>query len=113
MKKILFRKLLIDYLSFFLIALLGSSIVVWVFQAVNYLDIMIEDGRDYTIYINYSLLNFPKILSKLLPFVLFFSKSEIYENSLVEMYFFNPPILNFSSTNKMKFEEAFIELLVL
>ena len=73
MKKILFRKLLIDYLSFFLIALLGSSIVVWIFQAVNYLDIMIEDGRDYTIYINYSLLNFPKILSKLFPFVLFFS----------------------------------------
>jgi len=73
MKKILFRKLLIDYLSFFLIALLASSIVVWVFQAVNYLDIMIEDGRDYTIYINYSLLNFPKILSKLFPFVLFFS----------------------------------------
>ena len=73
MKKILFRKLLIDYLSFFLIALLGSSVVVWVFQAVNYLDIMIEDGRDYAIYINYSLLNFPKIFSKLLPFVLFFS----------------------------------------
>ena len=73
MKKILFRKLLIDYLSFFLIALLASSIVVWVFQAVNYLDIMIEDGRDYTIYINYSLLNFPKILSKLFPFVIFFS----------------------------------------
>ena len=73
MKKILFRKLLIDYLSFFLIALLGSSVVVWVFQAVNYLDIMIEDGRDYTIYINYSLLNFPKILSKLFSFVLFFS----------------------------------------
>ena len=73
MKKMLFRKLLVDYLSFFLIALLASSIVVWVFQAVNYLDIMIEDGRDYTIYINYSLLNFPKILSKLFPFVLFFS----------------------------------------
>ena len=73
MKRILFRKLLIDYLSFFFIALLASSVVVWVFQAVNYLDIMIEDGRDYKIYINYSLLNFPKILSKLYPFVLFFS----------------------------------------
>jgi len=73
MKKILFRKLLIDYLSFFLVALLGSSIVVWIFQAVNYLDIMIEDGRDYKIYIYYSLLNFPKIMSKLYPFVLFFS----------------------------------------
>ena len=93
MKKILFRKLLIDYLSFFLIALLGSSIVVWVFQAVNYLDIMIEDGRDYTIYINYSLLNFPKILSRLFPFVLFFSIYHItskfeYNNELLILWNF-------------------------
>ncbi len=73
MKKILFRKLISDYLAFFTIALLSTSVVVWVFQAVNFLDIMIEDGRDYLIYINYSLLNFPKILSKLFPFVLFFS----------------------------------------
>ncbi len=73
MKKLLFRNLLLSYLSFFLIALFSSSIVIWVFQAVNFLDIMIEDGRDYIIYINYSLLNFPKILSKLFPFVLFFS----------------------------------------
>ena len=73
MKKMLFRKLLLDYMSFFLIALLSTSIIIWVFQAVNYLDIMIEDGRDYMVYIKYSLLNFPKILSKLFPFVLFFS----------------------------------------
>ena len=93
MKKILFRKLLIDYLSFFLIALLGSSVVVWVFQAVNYLDIMIEDGRDYLIYINYSLLNFPKILSRLYPFVLFFSIFHItskieYNNELLILWNF-------------------------
>ena len=84
MKKILFRKLLLDYMRFFLIALFSSSIVVWVFQAVNYLDIMIEDGRDYSVYINYSLLNFPKILNKLFPFVLFFSLFQItskYENN--------------------------------
>ena len=73
MKKILYRKLLLDYMSFFLIALISSSTIIWVFQAVNFLDIMIEDGRDYIVYINYSLLNFPKILSKLYPFVLFFS----------------------------------------
>ena len=73
MKKILFRKLLGDYLSFFLISLFCSSIIIWVFQAVNYLDIMIEDGRDYLVYINYSLLNFPKIVSRLFPFVVFFS----------------------------------------
>ena len=73
MKKLLFRKLLLSYMSFFLIALLSSSIVIWVFQAVNFLDIMIEDGRDYLIYVNYSILNFPKILTRLFPFVIFFS----------------------------------------
>ena len=73
MKKILFRKLLHDYIKFFSIALFCTSIVIWVFQAVNYLDIMIEDGRGYWVYIKFSLLNFPKIVSKLYPFVLFFS----------------------------------------
>ena len=73
MEKILFKKILYDCLSFFLISLVSASIVVWVFQAVNYLDIMIEDGRDYLVYVNYSLLNFPKIITKLIPFVLFFS----------------------------------------
>ena len=73
MKKILYRKLLKDYLTFFFIALISTSIVIWVFQAVNFLDIMIEDGRDYLVYINFSLLNFPKILSKVFSFSLFFS----------------------------------------
>tara|TARA_A100001011_G_scaffold395687_1_gene491459 strand:- start:1137 stop:2288 length:1152 start_codon:yes stop_codon:yes gene_type:complete len=72
MEKILFKKILYDCLSFFLISLVSASIVVWVFQAVNYLDIMIEDGRSYLVYVNYSLLNLPKIISKILPFALFF-----------------------------------------
>ncbi len=92
MKKILFRKLLTDYLTFFVLALLSSSIIVWVFQAVNFLDIMIEDGRDYIIYINYSLLHFPKILAKLYPFVLFFSLFYMtikYENNNELLIFWN------------------------
>ena len=93
MKKILFRKLLLDYLTFFFIALISTSIVIWVFQAVNFLDIMIEDGRDYLVYINFSLLNFPKILSKVFPFALFFSlfyvtvKSEL-NNELIILWNF-------------------------
>ncbi len=73
MKKILFRKLLLDCMIFFLITLFSTSIIIWIFQAVNYLDIIIEDGRDYLVYIQYSLLNFPKIISKIFPFALFFS----------------------------------------
>ena len=92
MKKILFRKLLTDYLTFFFVALLSVSIIIWVFQAVNFLDIMIEDGRDYLIYIKYSLLNFPKIFSRLFPFVLFFSLFYVtirYENNNELIIFWN------------------------
>ena len=73
MKKILFRKILFDCLFFFLITLFSTSIIIWVFQAVNFLDIIVEDGRNYLVYLNFSLLNFPKVISKLIPFILFFS----------------------------------------
>ena len=73
MKKILFRKILLDCLLFFFISLISASVIIWVFQAVNFLDIIIEDGRDFFVYISYSLLNFPKIISKILPFAVFFS----------------------------------------
>ena len=92
MKKIIFRKLLLDYMSFFIIALISSGIVIWVFQAVNFLDIMIEDGRSYSIYISYSLLNFPKIINKLFPFILFFSLFYVtikYENNNELIIFWN------------------------
>jgi len=75
MKKIIFRKLLQDCLTFFFLALFGISTIIWVFQAVNFLDIMIEDGRNYNVYFDYTLLNFPKIISRILPFALFFSFS--------------------------------------
>jgi len=73
MKKILFRKLLFDCLIFFSVTLISTGVIIWVFQAVNFLDIMVEDGRDYLVYINYSLLNFPKIITRIFPFALFFS----------------------------------------
>ena len=90
MKKILFRKLLLDYLSFFFITLISTAIVIWVFQAVNFLDIMVEDGRDYLVYITYSLLNFPKILSKIFPFILFFNFSVLNRNLYSTETFRNP-----------------------
>ena len=61
MKKILFRKILFDCLNFFIITIIGISAIVWVFQAVNYLDIMVEDGRNYQVYFKYTVLSFPKL----------------------------------------------------
>ena len=79
-------------MRFFIIALISSTVVIWVFQAVNFLDIMIEDGRSYSVYISYSLLNFPKIINKLFPFILFFSLFYItvkYENNNELIIFWN------------------------
>ena len=78
MKKIIFRKLLSDCLIFSLLTLFGISSIIWVFQAVNFLDIMVEDGRNHNIYLIYTLLAFPKIITKVLPFCIFFSFSYIF-----------------------------------
>ena len=73
MKKIFFRKILLDSAYFFFLSLFAASLIIWIFQAVNFLDIILEDGRSYITYLQYTLLNFPKIISKILPFVLFFT----------------------------------------
>jgi lipopolysaccharide export system permease protein len=102
MKKIIFRKLLLDCLTFFFLALFGISLIIWVFQAVNFLDIMIEDGRNYNVYFNYTLLSFPKIISRILPFALFisFSYSFIkYEASNELIIFWNHGVNKISIVN--------------
>ena len=114
MKKIIFRKLLSDYIIFFVIALFSSTIVVWIFQAVNFLDLIIEDSRDYMVYINYSLLSFPKILSKLFPFILFFSifyVTDKYEQNNELMIFWNFGV-NKTELINLVFKFSFILLLV-
>ena len=102
MKKIIFRKFLTDCSIFFLISLLAASVIIWVFQAVNYLDIIIEDGRDYAVYLNYTLLNFPKIISKILPFAFFFSFSYViakYEMNNELIIFWNFGVSKISFVN--------------
>lgn len=110
MKKILFKKILSDCFIFFLITLISASIIIWVFQAVNYLDIMIEDGRSFIIYTNYTLLSLPKIISKILPFALFFSFFFIFNK-----YEMNNELIIFWTlgVNKMEFVRFFLKFSIL
>jgi len=73
MKKLIFKKLLNDITNFFLISVLSISIIIWVIQAVNYLDFVSEDGHSFRIYFLYTLLSLPKIISRVLPFMFFIS----------------------------------------
>ena len=116
MKKIIYRKFLYDCLIFFIITLTSASVIIWVFQAVNYLDIIIDDGRDYLVYLNYSLLNFPKIFSKILPFALFFSFSYViakYELNNELLIYWNFGISKISFVNFFLFCSLVIFLIQL
>ena len=73
MKKLIFLKFLKDAFRTFLIITLSIGTIVWVVQAVNYLDFISEDGHGLMVYFNYTLLNFPKIISKILPFIFLIS----------------------------------------
>jgi lipopolysaccharide export system permease protein len=73
MKKLIFTHFLKDILFFFLLMSLSLSLIVWVIQAVNYLDFITEDGHSFRVYFSYTLFNFPKIIHRILPFVFFVS----------------------------------------
>ena len=69
MEKILFRKLILDISLRALIITFTIGLIVWIIQAANYLDFVIDDGHNFTIYFYYNLFNFPKIIHRILPFV--------------------------------------------
>ena len=58
-----------EFLNNFLTVLFALSAISWLIQAVNYFDFVTEDGHSLKVYFYYSLLNFPKILTRLIPFV--------------------------------------------
>ena len=73
MKKLLFQKFLKDTTETFIIISISIGLIVWVMQAVSFLDFITEDGHGLYVYFYYTGLNFPKIVHRILPFVFFIS----------------------------------------
>ncbi len=73
MKKLIFRKFYQDTFAFFLVSIFIMGLIVWIIQAVNYFDYVTEDGHGLKVYFFYSILNFPKIIHRILPFIFFVS----------------------------------------
>jgi lipopolysaccharide export system permease protein len=92
MKKIIYRNLATDCAKFFLLTIFTISIIIWVLQAVNYLDFVIEDGHGFFVYFNFTLLSFPKIFSRIYPFSVFLAFTYIllkYEDKNELIIFWN------------------------
>ncbi len=73
MDKLIFRKFSLDIVSFFLISSFSITFIVWIVQAVNFLDLVSDDGHSLNVYFYYISLNLPKIFSKTIIFVFFIS----------------------------------------
>ena len=71
MKKIIFNKLILDVTKFFFLSSISLSLIILVVQAVNFLDYISEDGHGIYTYFGITILNFPKIFSRVMPFCVF------------------------------------------
>ena len=114
MKKLIFRKFLIDAFFAFLLLVFSLSLIVWVIQAVNYLDFVSEDGHGFKVYFLYTLLNFPKILTKLFLVSLFISLYYIivkYEDNNEISIYWTIGISKLQFINKIIFFSLFLVFL--
>ena len=63
----IYKHFFIELSKYFFIVLFTFSAIVWAVQAVNYLDLIVDDGHAVSIYLGYSLLNISKIFTKFIP----------------------------------------------
>ena len=118
MNKLIYRKLATDVLSFFIVASLSITLIVWVIQAVNFLDIVSEDGHSLKVYFSYTILNIPRIFSKILIFIFFISAYYIinkYEENNEILVFWTNGIKKISFINfifKISFFFVILQLIL-
>jgi len=103
----IYKHFFLELSKYFFLVLFTFSTIVWAVQAVNFLDLIVEDGHAVSLYLNYSLLNIPKILTKFIPLsfllalVLIILKFDS-ENELI--------ILWTSGLNKIKIINFFLKI---
>ena len=73
MRNTIYRYFFKEFISLFTLILISISIIVWIVQAVNYLDFVTEDGHAFGVYFTFSILNIPKVLNRLIPLVFLIS----------------------------------------
>ena len=73
LKNKIYKYLCSEIFKNFITILLTFSVIAWTVRAVNFLDLMIEDGYSAIIYLKYSLLSFSAIVTRFVPLSLLLS----------------------------------------
>jgi len=68
MKNRIYKYIFHEFIRNFIVTLFAFAAVIWTIQAVNFLDLVTEDGHAFKIYLLYSFLTISKVLTKLIPF---------------------------------------------
>jgi len=68
MKNRIYKYFFYEFMRSFAVVLFALVVIIWTIQAVNFLDLVTDDGHAFKIYLLYSLLTIPKVLTKLIPF---------------------------------------------
>ena len=68
MKNTIYRYFFHEFIRYFTIVIFALTAVIWTIQAVNFLDLVTDDGHAFIVYFFYSLLTLSKIITKLFPF---------------------------------------------
>ena len=103
----IYKHFFLELSKYFIITLFTFTAIVWTVQAVNFLDLVVEHGHALTVYLGYSLVNIPIILTKFIPLsflislVLAILKFE-NENELI--------ILWTAGLNKIKLVNFFVKI---
>ena len=81
----IYQNFIKEILKTFLVILFGLSTIAWTVRAVNFLDLIVENGYSITTYFQYSILNLFGILTKFIPLsfllaLIIFIVKQIQEN---------------------------------
>ena len=68
MKKTISKYFFYEFIRYFTVVLFALAAIIWTIQAVNLLDLVVDDGHTFYLYLTYTGLTLPKVLTKLIPF---------------------------------------------
>ena len=110
LKNKIYQNFIIEIIKTFLVILLGLSLIAWTVRAVNFLDLIVDNGYSLSTYFQYSVLNILGILTKFIPLsfllsLLVFIVKQNQENEFI--------ILWTSGVRKLKLVNIFLLISVL
>ena len=87
----IYQNFIIEILKTFLVILFGLSLIAWTVRAVNFLDLIVENGHSIFTYFQYSFFNFISILTRFIPLafllsLIIFIIKEIQDNELIILW---------------------------